>query len=72
MQEICYCGWFGQLTDRAPIRDERGDWALRCPACGHLDDLRWLPDDIRQLVLKMAGQRHPDGIGEAEVAAAAV
>lgn len=59
MQEICYCGWFGALTDREPVLDKFGERALRCPDCGHLDDLRWLPDDVRRIVLDQARQRQP-------------
>jgi len=47
MQEACYCGRMGEVEDREPVRDGDGREALRCPECGHLDHLSWLPADAR-------------------------
>ena len=30
---------------------------MRCPACGHLDDLSWLNRDARERVLEEAARR---------------
>lgn len=56
MQEVCYCGRTGEIEEREPVRDG-GEMALRCPDCGHLDHLRWLPEDARRLVLAEAERR---------------
>ena len=45
MHEICFCGRSGELEDREPVLDARTRWMLRCPDCGHLDDLRWLGEE---------------------------
>ena len=50
MRETCFCGQSGELEDREPVFDARGYWLLRCPACGHLDDLRWLSEEAALLV----------------------
>lgn len=42
VMESCFCGWTGELAERAPVIDERGNHALRCRGCGHVDDLSWL------------------------------
>jgi hypothetical protein len=34
-----------------------GEWALRCPECGHLDRLEWLSEEARLLVLGLARRR---------------
>jgi hypothetical protein len=44
MREVCYCGRSGELEDREPILESSGRWVLRCPECGHLDDLAWLSE----------------------------
>ncbi len=52
MKEDCFCGRAGDLEHREPVFDRDGERALRCPGCGHLEYLRWLPNDIRLLVLE--------------------
>ena len=51
MREACFCGRVGEIENREPFTSGNGDRALRCSGCGHLDHLRWLPDDVRLLVL---------------------
>jgi uncharacterized C2H2 Zn-finger protein len=55
MKESCYCGRVGELEDRVPVLD--GYEVLRCPKCGHLDRLEWLPEDARRPVLAEAHAR---------------
>jgi hypothetical protein len=57
MRESCFCGWEGELEDRAPVLDGDNYQALRCPKCGHLDRLEWLPEDARRLVLEETNRR---------------
>jgi hypothetical protein len=45
MRESCFCGRRGELQDREPVLDAGGRWLLRCPTCGHLDDLEWLTEE---------------------------
>lgn len=45
MKEGCFCGRRGEITDRDPILDEAGRWALRCTECGHTDYLEWLQEE---------------------------
>ncbi|MBA3475043.1 MAG: hypothetical protein H0T57_17780 [Rubrobacter sp.] len=52
MKEYCFCGGEDDLEYREPVLDGDGEQALRCPGCGHLEYLRWLPNDIRLLVLE--------------------
>lgn len=52
MKEDCFCGRVEDLENREPVLDGDGERALRCPGCGHLEYLRWLPDNIRLLVLE--------------------
>lgn len=52
MKEDCFCGGGDDLEYREPVLDGNGERALRCPGCGDLDYLRWLPNDIRLLVLE--------------------
>jgi hypothetical protein len=52
MKEACLCESADDLENREPILDGDGERALRCPGCGHLEYLRWLPNDIRLLVLE--------------------
>lgn len=52
MKEACLCGSANDLEHREPVLDGDGERALRCPGCGHLEYLRWLPNDIRLLVLE--------------------
>ena len=59
MRESFFCGRVGELEDRTPVPDGDGDGyqALRCPKCGHLDRLEWLPEDARWPVLEEARRR---------------
>jgi hypothetical protein len=57
VRETCYCGRTGDLEDRGPVYLGDGEHALRCPACGHLDDLSWLNRDTRERVLEEAARR---------------
>ena len=57
LQEICFCGQTGDLGDREPILDGESRWALRCPKCGHLDYLRWLPEEAGFILWGEAGGR---------------
>lgn len=52
MKEDCFCGGENDLEYREPVFDRDGERALRCPGCGHMEYLRWLPNDIRLLVLE--------------------
>ena len=52
MSEDCFCDRGDDLEHREPVLDGDGERALRCPGCGHLEYLRWLPNDIRLLVLE--------------------
>ena len=57
VRETCYCGRTGDLEDRGPVYLGDGEHALRCPACGHLEDLSWLPHDARESVLEESARR---------------
>ena len=57
MSEVCFCGWTGQLEDRAPVYGGAGEQALQCPKCGHLDRLDWLSAAARDRILTAAAQR---------------
>lgn len=59
MLESCYCGRTGEIEDREPITTEEGAKALRCPDCGHLDGLAWLPEEARRHVFEQAERRQP-------------
>ena len=60
MRESCPCGRNGELEDREPILDVRGRWVLRCPDCGHLDDLGWLFEEAALMVWGEARRRRED------------
>jgi hypothetical protein len=47
MLESCFCGRTGEFEDREPVVTRDGERALRCPDCGHLDHLTWLPEEAR-------------------------
>lgn len=64
MREVCFCGRAGRLEDREPVLDDSCRWALRCPDCGHLDDLRWLSWEASLMVWGEAKRRH-EGLPEA-------
>ena len=57
MRESCFCGREGELEDREPILAARGQWVLRCPDCGHLDDLGWLTQEAALMVWGEARHR---------------
>jgi uncharacterized C2H2 Zn-finger protein len=59
VRESCYCGRTGEIEDREPVATGDGRHALRCPDCGHLDRLDWLPEEARQHVFEKAERRHP-------------
>lgn len=58
MHETCFCGWTGDVVDREPIYMSDGEWALACPACGHIDGLDWLPEAVREWTLVEARHRY--------------
>jgi hypothetical protein len=60
MLETCYCGRTGEIEDREPVVDDEGRRALRCPDCGHLDHLSWLPVESARRMFEEAGNA-PDG-----------
>jgi hypothetical protein len=57
MRETCYCGKMGEIEDREPVATEESGQALRCPDCGHLDRLDWLPEEARRYVFEEAERR---------------
>lgn len=57
MKETCFCGGDGEVADRGPILDADSPWALRCPDCGHVDYLLWLPEEAGFLLWGEAKQR---------------
>ena len=59
MREACYCGRTGELEDREPVTTEDGGRALRCPDCGHLDLVDWLPEEARRHIFEEAERRQP-------------
>lgn len=54
MLESCYCGRTGEVEDREPVVDDDGRRVLRCPDCGHLDHLSWLPEHARLQMFEKA------------------
>ena len=60
MRETCYCGRTGDLEDREPVYLGDGEHALRCPGCGHLDDLSWLNRDAGEGVLEESARRQSE------------
>ena len=59
MRESCYCGRTGEIEDREPVAKDDGGHALRCPGCGHMDRLDWLPEEAGRQVFEKAERRHP-------------
>jgi hypothetical protein len=59
MLESCYCGRTGEIEDREPVTTEDGKRALRCPECGHLDSLDWLPKEAGRRAFEEAERRQP-------------
>ncbi len=50
MQEVCFCGRVGPVTDRSPqiVESER---ALVCPDCGNVELMRWWnPEHLREQI----------------------
>ncbi len=68
MDEICFCGWQGAVAEREPVPTRDGGWALACPRCGHLDDLRWRPAAARASLLAEARRRAMDATADAALA----
>ena len=61
MHEVCFCGRSGEVEEREPVLDSRVRWLLRCPECGHLDDLQWL-DEEQALMLWGAARRRKEPV----------
>ena len=59
MRESCYCGRTGEIEDREPVATEDGGRALRCPDCGPLDHLAWLPEEARRHAFEEAERKQP-------------
>jgi hypothetical protein len=59
MREVCFCGRVGRLEDREPVLDDEARWLLRCPDCGHQDDLRWLSGEASLMVWGEVRSRYP-------------
>ena len=57
MLESCFCGRTGEFEDREPVVTRDGERALRCPDCGHLDHLNWLPEEVRRHAFEEAERR---------------
>ncbi|MHB8648390.1 MAG: hypothetical protein ACYDAR_21625 [Thermomicrobiales bacterium] len=57
MYDACFCGWFGELADREPVSVGSRTLGLACPACGHLDDLEWLPESTAHCLVEEATRR---------------
>ena len=49
MLESCFCGRQRVGGPGAGL-DAKARWLLRCPSCGHLDDLAWLGEDTALLI----------------------
>lgn len=47
MSESCCHGWTGGVEDREPVMDGDARGVLRCPACGRLDYMEQLPNEVR-------------------------
>jgi hypothetical protein len=61
MLETCYCGRTDEIESRESVVDDEGKQALRCPDCGHLDHLSWLPAQTRQQMFEEAAKRAAPG-----------
>ena len=62
MPESCYCGRSGDLEDQEPVLDAAGRWLLRCPTCGHLDDLGWLTEEAALLLWGETKRQREDAL----------
>jgi hypothetical protein len=60
MKEACNCGRTGEVEDREPVYLGDGEHALRCPDCGHLEDLHCPPATPERPYSKSL---HAGGIG---------
>ena len=58
MLEGCYCGRTGEIEDREPAVTGDAGGALRCPDCGHLERLDWLPEEAGRHAFEEAESRH--------------
>jgi hypothetical protein len=56
-RESCGCGGEEEEFQYREAVLDAGQWVLRCPECGHLDRLLWLPDEARSLMLGLARRR---------------
>ena len=54
-REGCSCGG-GEFEHREAVLLD-GEWALRCPGCGHVDRLQWLSGESRTLLVGLALRR---------------
>lgn len=61
MKGTCYCGRTGEVEERKPVYLGDGEHALRCPDCGHLEDLHWLSRDTRKPMLEESARRRLEG-----------
>lgn len=52
------CCWAGDLDGREPVMDSEGRGALRCPVCGHMDYMEYLPNEVRFVIWKEAKRRY--------------
>lgn len=59
MREACYCGRTGEIEDREPVVDAKGERALRCPVetCGHVDYLLGFSAETRLRLFEEAASR---------------
>ena len=57
VRESCDCGGEEEEFQYREAVLDAGQWVLRCPECGHLDRLLWLPDEARSLMLGLARRR---------------
>ena len=64
MKESCFCGRTGEVEDRKPVLSDDGQRVLKCPseACGHVEDLRWLPEQARRVIWEKAIRHHDHAI----------
>ena len=56
VRETCDCGGEEEFQYREAVLDD-GEWALRCPECGHLDRLLWLSEESRAVLVGLARRR---------------
>ncbi len=70
MKELCFRGRTDEVEDREPILNSDGRRVLRYPseACGHVDELRWLPEADGRLLWEKAIRRHERSSEEQRVA----